>query len=280
LRHLEYQFIDFAHREFFFQRANWTLNGKNISDMASELNNIYDSDTAFEAALSETRYNPNCYNDMLLNLTTGKTVGPQTAEHLAKIDPAFILGQFLWHCGPTSMPSNSTYRIYVTPQVLYCPRVFYRLVEQIYVPRPPGIKFPNGLKLMIPGPIGFQRADKIVMYCANKEEMIGGVNFLREYQKVHSSLFENVNPRSTKPVEGLNGVSVTPQPTPDETMMAYAGQHETKGMSFGQSRAAIIYLAMLDNYGKNNIQKFLVDCYRIAQIANIDIRLERDDLNI
>lgn len=90
-------------------------------------------------------------------------------------------------------------------------------------------------------------------------------------------LFENLNPRSTTPVKGLSGVAATSQPAPDEKMMRYAGIKRVQGISFGMSRAAVIYLAMNDNYRKRGDQsiQFLNDCHKIARIANMDIQQKR-----
>jgi hypothetical protein len=158
---------------------------------------------------------------------------------------------------------------------------------------------PSSGKLIVPGPLSKHRADKIVLYCQNKEELDNGIKLLKVYQEQGGArqAFENISPLSTKPVKGLQGVAITAQPTPDAAVMNFAGIKRVKGISFGMSRAAIIYNAMRDNYKAptapntpmtrnmqmsegNDVIKFINDSYRIARIANIDIEQKQSGLEV
>ncbi|MGQ8365548.1 hypothetical protein [Glaciecola sp. 1036] len=284
LTSLETEFLVSRDLIFYFQGLNDIhFRGDHLSYMAYSLRDLLNNDSAALALLQDI--GKDSYQHSYFDKTTRRFRAPRTAKELVKSDPAFMLDQFLWNRTPRSK-NMAMYRIYVTPQSLFCPKVFTAIVRKMNSQVPSTFKMPSSAKMLIPGPGTSKRADKIVLYCQDKDELDGGVEFLRLYQKKYgyAALFESLIPRSTKPVSDLQGVAVTPQPSPESFMMGYAGidKDKVKGISFGMSRAAIIYLAMNDNYRKGDSAsiQFLRDCHKIARIANIDIHLNRADLTV
>lgn len=295
ITNIEHEYGNCGHLVFQFQGLLKTgISGTDIAYMARELNGILDNDSALLSILKEAAKEN--YKTSVYDSATRTFRAPKNNKELILSDPAFMLDKFLWHFGP-KRDSMSKYRIYVTPASIHCPRVFTTLASRINDANPRTSDFPSSGKMIIPGPKTSSRADKIVLYCSNKEEMQGGIDFLTLYQRRYRGFFENASPRSTRPVEGLTGVAVTPQPTPDPVIMHYAGQTRVRGMSFGMSRAAVIYLAMSDNYRPANLQaddndneedrhgedcsiQFLRDCHKIARAAKLDIHLDQDALNV
>lgn len=278
IKAIEQEFQKCANLKFNFQSyKDVSLRGYEIADMAESLSGTLDNGSSVLALLQQMPEElcQFSYYDSKNRVFRA----PSTAEELIKSDPAFMFDEFLWNY--TARQANmAKYRIYVTPRTVYSPKVYVYLIQMMNMFG--GYPTPCSGKILIPGPETNKRADKIVLYCQNKEEMQGGVKLLNYFQHNlgQANLFENLNPRSTKPVQGLAGVAVTSQPEPDRRMMRYAGQKRVQGISFGMSRAAIIYLAMNDNCRKSGDQsiQFLNDCHRIAKIANIDIEQKRVNL--
>ncbi|WP_395338447.1 hypothetical protein PN836_011625 [Ningiella sp. W23] len=286
LTNFENEFRACGAARFHFQGSELgRIRATTLADKAASLNEILNNDSALLASFKEFTRTHQAFS--ILDPKTHTFRAARTELELFESDPSFILDKFLWYIGP-KRDGMAKYRIYVTPQVIHCPKVFTDLAYYMSLPKPPGFDFPSSVKLMVPGLQSLKRADKVVMYCQTRAEMKGGVDYLRQYQRRSAGIFEDISPRSTKPVEGLRGVAITPQPTPDSRIMGYAGKNETQGMSFGMSRSAIIYLAMNDNYRplrddptkRSDYMGFWNDCHRIARAANIDIHLDRADLDI
>lgn len=279
LTQVELQFNNFAGHSFYFQNYfEVKLKGDDIASMAKSVNEVLDNDASIVVLLKDLF--KKSYSRSYFDETTHTFRAPQTKRELIEADPAFLLDQFLWNFTPRRNDS-AKYRIYVTPKAQYAPKVFLFLVHHMHQ----FLNTPSSGKLALPGPSSDKRVDKIVLYCQSKLEMEGGINLLKDYQKSGRAYrFENLNPLSTKPLKGLAGVAVTVQPTPDEVIMHYAGieKNRVKGISFGMSRAAIIYLAMRDNYRKPGDASidFLRDCHKIARLAGINIEQNQDALDI
>ena len=269
LKQVEIQLAECGNYSFYFQNYfEIKMKGDDISKMAKSLNDTIDNDSSM-IPLLKTMFKES-YAFSYYDSDTRTVRAPKTKKELIASDPAFVLDQFLWNF-TNRRGATSLYRIYVTPRAVYAPRVFKYLIHNMNRQA----KLPSSGKLILPGPLSDKRVDKIVLYCQNEEEMKGGIELLEYYQITagRAHYFENQSPLSTKPVDGLTGVAVTSQPTPDAVIMHYAGIERVKGISFGMSRAAIIYLALRDNYRKQGDASisFLDDCHRIARLAGIDI---------
>lgn len=200
-----------------------------------------------------------------------------TTRQKMSYDPALALNQFVWHCPPTKKRSGSKYRIYVAPTLEQTVPVFCDMVaDMMNAPGELG-SVPTALKVGTPTPNGRNRVDRIVVYCTDQTEMDGGVEWLRVYQEKNKGKFQAQLPLATKPVDGLLGVSVTPQPKPDHEIMKQAGRNKKNsgGISFGMSRSHVIYLGLRTTMERGEdfaAYKFYVEWW--AKKAGLDIALE------
>ncbi|MEM6489848.1 MAG: hypothetical protein AAF677_16515 [Pseudomonadota bacterium] len=199
-------------------------------------------------------------------------------------DPIALLGRFVWHYGMAPHRGGSAFRIYVTPKLDESAPVFCDLVRRMSgldtVPSESAIQFPGKGKVAMPGVHSPNRTDRIVLYCKNEVQLLGGIAWLRRYQSTGASRarFDSRNPRATKPVPDLAGVAVSTQPLPNaEFMRERANIRRVKGMSFGMSRAAVIYAALehSEREGIGDLMGFADVLERCIREAEIDIDLKR-----
>ena len=191
-------------------------------------------------------------------------------------DPALVLNQFVWHQPPGKRSSGGKYRIYVAPTLEHTIPVYCDMVEDLMNGTGAIGSIPTKLKVGTPTPNGSNRVDRIVVYCANEAEMNGGVEWLRDYQQTRRAKFQSMVPLATKPVDGLLGVSITPQPKPEHSIMVKAGRNRSTstGISFGMSRAHVIYLGLKSAYENDadfSTYKLYVEAW--AKAAKLDIDL-------
>ncbi|MEM7190520.1 MAG: T3SS effector HopA1 family protein [Pseudomonadota bacterium] len=203
-----------------------------------------------------------------------------TTKKKMEHDPALALNQFVWHQPKTKKAHGSMFRIYVAPTLEQTIPVYCDMVEDLM--NAPGElgSIPTKLKVGTPKPDSNNRVDRIVVYCRDQTEMDGGVEWLRGYQKKNAARFQSQLPLATKPVDGLVGVSITPQPKPDHSVMVHAGRKKktSTGISFGMSRSHVIYLGLRTALKKSapnntfNAYKQYVEAW--ARKAKLDIDLD------
>lgn len=138
--------------------------------MAKSLNDTLDNDSSMLALLQEL--SADAYQFSYYDSKNRVFRAPSTSSELIKSDPAFMLDQFLWNITPRNR-NMSKYRNYVTPRSEYSPEIFGYLVRVMNGFG--GYPTPSSGKLLIPGPETNKRADKIVLYCQNEEEMEGAL---------------------------------------------------------------------------------------------------------
>lgn len=190
-------------------------------------------------------------------------------------DPQMVLGAFLWYNRRNADASGRPFRLYASPLPQYSVPVFLDMVRWLRgKPDPSGLdatKGPQKGKVSMPTPYS-ARVDRIVMYCKGEEQLQMGVDWFRHYQKTlgKRGLFDNVRPRSTQSVDGLQGIGVSQQPLPNEDILTDAGvaNERLKGMSFGMSRAALLYLALAQS---DYEFQFRANCRRLVEAAGFDI---------
>ncbi len=188
-------------------------------------------------------------------------------------DAQKILGDFIYHWGPQASDACA-FRIYLTPRIVHGPFVYSDFIDAIHGNRPRGT-FPQEVKLTVAN-TGLQRAarsDRIVIYCANEEELKGGIDWLRTYQQTKRSRFENLSPRGTKSVDGLTGVAIADQPVADDMVMISAGLPPNQvgpGISFGSTRAAVLSIALENSKSLNRFKQRIL---KVGKSAKLDLEL-------
>ena len=190
-------------------------------------------------------------------------------------DPQIVLGEFLWYHRRGADASGRPFRLYASPLPQHSVPVFIDMVRWLRgkaaVAGLDHTKGPQKGKVSMPKPFS-ARVDRIVMYCKGEEQLEQGVEWFRDYQiaKGKQGLFEAIRPRSTQQVEGLKGIGISQQPLPNEDILTDAGvpNKKLKGMSFGKSRAALLYLALRDAKFEFT---FRANCRRLIEAAGFDI---------
>ena len=212
----------------------------------------------------------------------------EAEQNALEEDPILVLKKFVWTYG-MAPKGSSKFRIYVSPKVDQSVPVFCDIAAYMHgkfrVPGMDPMQFPGSGKVGTPGPrVNAEtgrveltdRTDRIVLYCETEDQMKGGVAWLRHYQAQagKKARFQPEMPRGTKIVEDLVGVSITVQPQASATVMKRAGIDKVKGMSFGMSRSAVIYLA-LQHADQNDLDfrgfQSAIDSY--ARKARLNLQL-------
>lgn len=190
-------------------------------------------------------------------------------------DPQIVLGEFLWYYRSGASDTGRPFRLYASPLPQHSVPIFLDMVRwqrgKAAVVGLDHTKGPQKGKVSMPTPFS-ARVDRIVMYCKGEEQLTEGVEWFRHYQETlgKQGLFEAIRPRSTQSVEGLKGIGISQQPLPNEDVLTDAGvpNRKLKGMSFGKSRAALLYLALKDAEFEFT---FRANCRRLIEAAGFDI---------
>lgn len=207
----------------------------------------------------------------------------QVAIERLRDDPAAILGRFLYHTVGNGAP-DCLYRVYITPTLQQTAKVYAELIYFMHRlfnmgdnVKPLRFDTPRPLeaKMTLPaadenlrGKVGTARSDRIVVYCQTQAEMQITIDWLRRYQEDSRGLFDTISPRGTKPVNGLNGVSVANEPDPEDAFNRDTGMNS---WSFGLALSALIAMALRLN--PETVEEAKHTVRRLAEIYKHDLQL-------